>query len=185
MSTTITKPATADELFAMPDDGFRYELVEGELIRMAPAGAEHGRVAVSITAPLFTYVKAHNLGEVFAAETGFKLRSEPDTVRAPDVAFVSKARIEEGGITESYWAGAPDLAVEVLSPSDRRPAVERKVRHWLSAGARLVWVVRPRQRTITVYQSLNDAVVLTQTDTLDGGDVLPGFQIAVAEIFGK
>ena len=183
MSTTITRPTTADELFAMPDDGFRYELVEGELIRMAPAGAEHGRVAVRITAPLFMYVEAHDLGEVFAAETGFKLRSEPDTVRAPDVAFVRKARIKEGGMTEGYWAGAPDLAVEVLSPSDRRPAVEKKARHWLSAGARMVWVVSSRQRTITVYRSLTDIVVLTEKDTLDGGDVVPGFRIAVVDVF--
>ncbi|MDQ2854693.1 MAG: Uma2 family endonuclease [Acidobacteriota bacterium] len=183
MSTTITKPTTADELFAMPDDGFRYELVEGELIRMAPAGAEHGKVTVKITVPLFTHVAANDLGTVYAAETGFKLHSDPDTVRAPDVAFVSKARGELAGSISGYWVGAPDLAIEVVSPGDTVREVEEKVREWLEAGARMVLVVSPRLRTIMVYRSLTDIVVLTEKDTLDGDDVVPGFRLAVVDVF--
>jgi Uma2 family endonuclease len=183
VSPTITKPLTADELFAMPNDGFRSELVKGELIRMSPAGDEHGEITVKITAPLFAHVSAHNLGKVYAAETGFIITRDPDTVRAPDVAFVSRQRIEAAGRIKSYRIGAPDLAVEVLSPGDSVRYVEGKVAEWLDAGARLVWVVSPKLRTVTVYHSLVGIVVLTEKDTLDGGDVVPGFQIAVADLF--
>jgi Uma2 family endonuclease len=185
VSTTLTKPTTADELFAMPDDGFRYELVKGELIRMAPAGAEHGKVTVRITSPLFVHVDENRLGTVYAAETGFILEQDPDTVRAPDVAFVSRERLASAGATKSYAIGAPDLAVEVVSPGDTVREVEEKVRQWLVAGTRLVWVASPKMHTITVYQSLADIVVLTEKDILDGGDVVPGFSLAVAKIFSE
>ena len=183
MSSTITRSVTADELLAMPDDGYRYELVKGELIRMSPTGDEHGKVTVRLTAPLYFYVEEHNLGVVYAAETGFKLESDPDTVRAPDVAFLSRSRREQAGRVEGYWSGAPDLAVEVLSPSDRRRKVGEKVANWLAAGTRMVWVVSPKLRTVTVYKSVTDVVTLTDEDQLEGGDVVPGFRIAVAKIF--
>jgi Uma2 family endonuclease len=183
VSTTVTKPTTADELIAMPDDGYRYELVEGELTRMALAGAEHGRITVNITGPLFVHVRTHSLGTVYAAETGFKLQSNPDTVRAPDVAFVSKSRVNEAGPPSGYWSGAPDLAVEVMSPGDSREKADQKARHWLRAGTRLVWVIDPRRHILTVYTSPEKVKVLTETDTLDGGDVISGFQIAVMDIF--
>lgn len=184
MSATITKPMTADELLAMPDDDWRYELVKGELIRMAPAGSEHGEVAMDLAGPLHQHVKAHNLGKVYAAETGFKLESNPDTVRAPDIAFIRRERVEQIGRPKGFWPGAPDLAVEVVSPGDTVNEVEEKVGEWLAAGAGVVWVVSPKLRTITVYRSLNDIAVLTEKDTLHGGDVVPGFQIRVREIFG-
>jgi len=183
VSSAITKPTTADELLAMPDDGYRYELIEGELIRMSPAGAEHGAVAVKISSPLFVHVKAHRLGTVYAAETGFKLQSNPDTVRAPDVAFVSKHRVDQAGMVKGYWVGAPDLAVEVLSPDDSRRKTDAKAKHWLSAGAKLVWVVDPKRRTVNVYRSLTEIFEIIESDILDGGDVVPGFQLAVADIF--
>ena len=160
MSSTVTRSVTADELLAMPDDGYRYELVKGELIQMSPTGDEHGKVTVRITAPLYFYVEEHNLGVVYAAETGFKLESDPDTVRAPGVAFLSRARRELAGRVEGYWSGAPDLAVEVLSPSDRRRRAEEKVANWLAAGTQLVWVINPRLRTVTVYESGADIVTL-------------------------
>jgi Uma2 family endonuclease len=185
VSTTITKPTTADELFAMPDDGFRYELVKGELIRMSPAADKHGEVTMDLAGPLHGYVKSNNLGKVYAAETGFKIESDPDTVRAPDIAFVSNDRLKHTGTPRSYRECAPDLAVEVLSPSDTVCEVEAKVAQWLEAGARLVWVLSPKMRTVTVYGSLADISMLTENDTLDGGDVVPGFQIAVAEIFSS
>jgi Uma2 family endonuclease len=183
VSPTLTKPTTADELFVMPDDGYRYELVEGELIRMSPAGNEHGRVTVRITSPLFVYVEAHHLGTVYAAETGFVIEENPDTVRAPDVAFVSQERLEASGPIKSYWRGAPDLAVEVVSPGDTVGEVEGKVAQWLASGTRMVWVVSPKLQSVTVYKSLKDIVTLTEKDHLEGDNVVPGFRIAVAEIF--
>jgi len=174
---------TADELLEMPDDGHRYELVKGELIQMSPTGDEHGQVTVALTGPLHMHVKKHKLGRVYAAETGFKLESDPDTVRAPDIAFVSRERVEATGTLTGFRSGAPDLVVEVLSPSDTFGKVEAKVKQWLESGARMVWIVSPKLKTITVYRSLSDIVTLTEKDTLDGGDVVPGFQINVADIF--
>lgn len=182
MSTTI-QPTTANDLLRMPDDGFRYELVRGELTKMSPAGNKHGRYAANITGSLVPHVKANRLGAVYAAETGFWLKSEPDTVRAPDVAFVSQKRLDEVGDVDGFWPGAPDLVVEVISPSDAYTEVEEKVFEWLGAGARMVVVVDPRKRTVTVYRSLTDIRVLTEEDTLDGGDVVPGWTMTVKEIF--
>ncbi len=183
MSATLTKPVTADELLAMPDDGNRYELVKGELRMAPPPGWEHGEITMKLAGPLYQHVKNNNLGVVFAAETGFKLESKPDTVRAPDVAFMRRERALRIGRVPGYSSGAPDLAVEVLSPSDRTIEVEEKVAEWLEAGARMVWVVSPKLHTVTVYHSLTDIVTFTEKDTLDGGDVVSGFQIKVAEIF--
>jgi Uma2 family endonuclease len=182
MSTTSTL-VTADELFKLPDDGFRYELVRGEIRRMPPAGSEHGAVIMHLGGPLYQFVKGHDLGVVFGAETGFKIASDPDTVRAPDLAFVRRERIPEGGIPKQFWPGAPDLAVEVISPSDTYTEVEEKVNDWLAAGTRLVLVLNPRTRTATVYTSLTDVMRLTESDVLDGGAVLPGFTCRVAELF--
>jgi Uma2 family endonuclease len=183
MSATITRSVTADELLAMPDDGYRYELIKGELVRMAPTGHKHGIVTMHVAGPLYRYVKDNNLGEVYGAESGFVVSQDPDTVRAPDVAFVRRERIEIAGEVDSYWMGAPDLAVEVVSPRDTVSEVEEKVAEWLESGARMVWVVSPKLHTITVYRSLTNIVTLTEKDKLEGADVLPGFQIDVAEIF--
>ena len=182
MSTTLQQ-VTADELFAKPEDGFRYELVKGELRKMSPAGSEHGAIIVNITVLLGQHVKANELGVCFGAETGFKIASDPDTVRAPDVAFVSRERVPEGGIPKKFWPGAPDLAVEVLSPGDTLEEVEEKVEDWLSAGTRAVWVVSPKRRSLTVYRSMTDMKRLSESDELDGGDVVPGFRCKVPEFF--
>ena len=184
MSATLTKPMTADELPAVPDDGFRYELVKGELLRMAPTGHKHGIVTMHLAGPLYRYVKDHNLGEVYGAESGFVISQDPDTVRAPDVAFVRRERIDTAGEVKSYWVGAPDLAAEVVSPGDTVSEIEDRVAEWLAAGAGMVWVVSPKLHTVTVYRSLTDIVTLTAKDKLDGGEVVPGFEINVAEIFG-
>jgi Uma2 family endonuclease len=183
--TTQVQLMTADELLALPRGQFRYELINGELKKMSPAGQKHGRITVRLTVPLAKHVRDRQLGEVYAAETGFKLKSNPDTVRAADIAFVGKERLRILGETESYWPGAPDLAVEVNSPSDTVLEVEKKVMEWLEFGSRLVWVVSSKLHTVTVYRSLIEIVVLTENDTLDGGDVLPGFQIPIAEIFAE
>ena len=182
MSTTLQQ-VTADELFARRRDGFRYELVKGELRKMSPAGSEHGAIIVNVTVLLGQHVKAHKLGVCFGAETGFKIASDPDTVRAPDVAFVSRERIPESGITKKFWPGAPDLAVEVLSPGDTLEEVEEKVEDWLAAGTRAVWVVSPKRRSVTVYRSMTDVTRLSEADELDGGDVVHGFRCKVSEFF--
>src|SRR5262249_7296776 len=154
MSATLTKPMTAVELLAMPEDGYRYELVKGELIQMSPTGEQHGYVTMKLAGALHRHVKQQSLGKVYAAETGFKLESDPDTVRAPDIAFVRNEIIEKTGRLEGYRSGAPDLVVEVLSPSDRAIKVEAKVAQWLETGAQMVWVVSPELHTVTVYRSL-------------------------------
>ncbi len=175
---------TADELLAMPDDGYRYELVEGELRRMSPAGDEHGQVGMELAIPLGSHVKKNKLGKLYLAETGFLIRTNPDTVRAPDIAFVRMERIKQTPGIKGYRVGAPDLAVEVVSPGDTVNEVEDKVAEWLEGGARMVWVVSPKLHTVTVYRSLTDIVTRTAKDKLDGAEVVPGFQMNVAEIFG-
>jgi len=184
MSTEL-QLMTADELLVMPDDGFRYELIKGELIRKPLRGHIQGRLSISVAAPLFQHVSANNLGIVYAAGTGFLICQNPDTVRAPDVAFVTRQRAEQIRDTEGYWVGTPDLVVEVVSSADTFGYLEDKVAEWIEAGTRAVWVVSPTMHTVTIYRSLQKIEVLTKNDTLDGGDVVPGFQIPVADIFAE
>lgn len=174
---------TAADLWQLPHDGMRHELVKGELRTMPPAGFEHGAVEINLTLPLAQHVKAQGLGIVVGGETGFLITQNPDTVRGSDVGFVRRERIEETGIPRQYWPGAPDLAVEVVSPNDRVYEVDEKVQEWLEAGTRMVWVVNPRQRNVTVYRPGINPIILTANDTLDGQDVVPGFQGAVSSIF--
>lgn len=182
MSTTTF--VTADELLALPTGmGQRYELVAGELRVMSPAGWRHGGVADSVAALLAPYIRKHMLGRGFAAETGFLLRRNPDTVRAPDYAFVSNARLPKSEPAEAYWPGAPDLAVEVLSPSDTFGEVAEKVDEWLSSGCLVVWVIDPKLQTITIYESLTNVRILAVGDTLQGDPVLPGFSCDVSQLF--
>src|SRR4051812_18032671 len=135
---TTLQRSTANELFEMPDDGFRYELVKGELRKMSPSGSEHAAIIFNLTGMLHAHIKATNIGQGFGAEAGFKLASDPDTVRAADIAFVRRERIPEEGIPKNFWAIAPDLAVEVVSPGDTYNEVEEKVEAWLAAGTRAV-----------------------------------------------
>jgi Uma2 family endonuclease len=174
---------TADELLSMRDDRFRYELVRGELKTMSPAGQKHGRITQSFALHLAQFVREHRLGVVYAAETGFRLASNPDTVRAPDVAFVTGGRAEKVGDIEGFFPGAPDLAVEVLSPTDTYTEVEEKALAWLEAGARMVVVVDPRKNTLTVYRSRSDITLLREDEVLEGGDVVPGWTLRVRELF--
>jgi Uma2 family endonuclease len=167
----------------MPNDGMRHELVHGELRMMPPPGFEHGRVAARIGGLLFAHVHQTGIGVTLAAETGFLLASDPDTVRAPDAAFVSKERAERVGRTAKYWPGAPDLAVEVISPSDSFHEVQDKALEWLAAGTIAVLVLDPAKSTATVYRGQGDAHVHRTGDTLDLSYAVPGFGVAVAELF--
>lgn len=182
MSTTRTL-MTADELLTLPRGKYRYELVKGELLQMAPAGFEHGTVSMRFAIMLGQFVMTSRLGEVTGPDTGFKIASDPDTVRAPDVAFVRRERIQETGRPQGFWPGAPDLAVEVISPGDTYTAVEEKVNDWLEAGTRMVIVMNPRTRTMMVYRSPAEVTRLTESDTLALGDVVAGFSCRVSELF--
>lgn len=181
--TTEVKRITAQDLLRMPDDGTRRELVHGELREMPPSGHTHGRVAIKFSWPLAQFVEEHGLGEVYAAETGFLLAEDPDTVRGADAAFVVRERVAQVANERGYFPGAPDLAVEVISPGDTYSEVEAKVDEWLGAGSRMVVVINPRNRTVKVYRSLTEITVLTNEATFDGDDVVPGFQLAIKRLF--
>ena len=181
--STATQLLTADELWKMPDHGGRYELVRGELRPMSPAGSGHGAFSMNLAAPLHQFVRARKLGIVVAAETGFIIATDPDTVLAPDAAFIRQERVTATGITQKYWPGPPDLAIETMSPGDAARDVEKKAREWLTAGTQHVWVINPQAKTVTVYRPDNSVKILGLSGTLDGAEVVPGFQILVAEIF--
>jgi Uma2 family endonuclease len=174
---------TADDLWQLPDDGHRYALVAGELIQMPPSGFLHGIVASKFNRFIDEHATKYDLGVVCAAETGFRLRQNPDSVRAPDVAFVSRERILAQGKPEKFWPGAPDLAVEVVSPSDRFDDVFEKVQEWLAAGTRLVWVALPRTKTVMTYRPNGLVKILQENEELNGEDVLPNFVCRVKEFF--
>ncbi len=160
----------------------RCELVRGELREMAPAGARHGKIALQIGRLLGNYAQERKAGEALAAETGFVLERRPDTVRAPDAAFISNERLPSGGLPAGYLEMAPDLAVEVVSPGDSAADVQERIEDWLRAGTRLVWVVYPKTRAVAVYQPGGEARILSSGDVLDGGAVLPGFSAPVSAI---
>lgn len=178
MSTT-THLMTAEELGNLPDEPRRHELIKGELLTMPLPKEEHMRVSANLTAMLWQHVKANSLGRV-NAEGGYKLESDPDTVLGPDVSFVSHNRIAPS--PEGYHEGPPDLAVEVLSPGDRRGKVEHKLSLWLELGTRSVWLVNPRRRTVEVCKPNGDKKLFHDTDELID-DTVPGFRVKVSEIF--
>jgi Uma2 family endonuclease len=179
---TATQPITAQELSQLPP-GSRYALVRGELRTMPPAGGEHGGIAMHVGASLYQAVTTQNLGHVFAAETGFLLATNPDTVLAPDAAFVRSERLPQLADVAGFIPGAPDLAVEVISPSDTYNEVEEKVALWLQHGTRMVVTVNPRRRRVTVYRPDRPVRFLSEQDTLSGDDVVPGWSIPVRDLF--
>ncbi|MDE0133669.1 MAG: Uma2 family endonuclease [Acidimicrobiaceae bacterium] len=174
---------TADDLFQL-DDEVRGELIRGVFCEMTPPGHEHGRVVALLTHALVAHVEERQLGVVVAGDSGVHLEHDPDTVRAPDVAFTSGERLPMGRAIHGYAQVVPDLVVEVVSPSDRHADVRDKARMWLSFGVQLVWVVFPAARTGEVYRAGTEAVeTLTEADSLDGGDVLPGFTYPLSQLF--
>lgn len=176
---------TAAELSRLPDDGQRHELIGGELRTMAPSGAEHSGMAALHIIVLGQHVLAHDLGRVYSSEGGYLLTTNPDTVRAPDASFITRERVQAAGRVMGYWRGAPDLAIEVISPSDLYTEVEEKVATWLAHGTRMMIVLNPRRRTATVHHSPTDVRHLAVEDTLDGGDIVPGWRVPVRDLFLK
>jgi Uma2 family endonuclease len=172
---------TADELMRLPDDGYRYELDEGRLVRMPPSNFRSSQVAMELARLLMNFIREHDLG-IYAGEAGgVLLGRDPDTVRAPDFSFISRERAAARG--SGYFPGAPDLVVEVLSPSDRTNAVLRKVRQYLAAGARLVVVIDPEDRSVTAHHADGRVELLGEHDTLDLGAILPGCALSLDEIW--
>lgn len=183
--TPIRRPTaliTAEDLFMMEDDDFRYDLIDGKLVRMSPAGREHGRLAQWLGSLVLMFVRPRGLGEVYGAETGFILRRKPDVVLGPDVSFVRCERLTPDLPVEGYLPLTPDLAVEITSPSERAGEIRRTVQKYLDAGVPLLVLVYPRRREIIVYR-YGEPTTLRIGGVLDGGDLLPGFAVTVEEIF--
>ena len=177
-----THLVTAEELEKFPDDDYRYELVEGRVIRMSPVGVVHGRSVMRLGARLIGHVDARRLG-IVVTEVGFRLSSSPDTVRAPDVAFIRRERLPEGALPRGFWKGPPDLAVEVLSPDDRPSDIHAKVAEYLERGVPLVLIIDPDECIVTVHRRSALPITLGTADLLDPDDVVPGFRCSVRDIF--
>lgn len=180
--TNTTDQMTAEQLASLPDDGSRRELVEGVLHMMSPAGGRHGRVAAKLLLRVGVHVEQQNLGRTFAAETGYLLSQDPDTVRAPDVSYVSQSRLGKLADHPGYLPLAPDLVAEVISPNDEFSKVESKAQAWLEAGVRLVLVVDPQTRSIHEYRPRTQIRVYGEGE-IGLEDVVPGFRLDVTELF--
>lgn len=183
MAPTATRLMTAEELEAMPDDGKRDELIEGILQTMSPASFGPSNVAARLVTRIGTFVEEHDLGELTVADGGYVLERGPDTVVAPDVGFVRSDRVPTGEAGNHFAQLPPDLAIKVISPSDRMGAVNGKVERYLAAGVPLVWVFDPRRRSVTVRRRGRGPMLLRDGDVIDGEEVVPGFRLAVSEVF--
>lgn len=186
MSAVLEKPIvekmTADEFEASPL-AESHELIRGELHPIMPAGALHGLVTSKLSGYLSNFVDENSLGEVFAAETGFKLKNN-STVGA-DVGFVSKENLAKFGVPDSFFPTAPDLAVEVVSAGNSSEEIATKVEDYLSSGSRLVWIIYPKRKVVLVYRENSTVSFLQEADELDGEDVIPNFRLPLEKIFGN
>ncbi|MEQ8846938.1 Uma2 family endonuclease [Botrimarina sp.] len=188
MSTAELKPEAPERLVTAEEllrkySGVVCDLIEGSVRTMSPTGWGHGSVERRIATVLGDFVDEHALGDVGTGEVGFLIERDPDTVLAPDVAFVRQERLDAVGLIEGYFPEAPALVVEVTSLHDTAEHVDDKVRRWLAAGCEMVWVVYPRGRSVTVYRSLENVRILTGDAVLDGGGVVPGFSHPISEFF--
>ena len=180
---TAVKVWTDEELLALPKDGYKRELLQGEII-LSPAGSEHGRISFLVAIAIDRHAMQHGLGVVFDSSTGFRL--SPDDLLSPDAGFVVKSRLAGmKRLPRGFFPGAPDLAVEVLSPSDTPGHTHEKLTQYFSHGTRLVWIINPTERNALVYRTPEADRLLRVTDTLDGEDVLPGFRLPLAELFAE
>ncbi len=181
---SVKQLITAEDLWEMPEiPGKRFELVRGELVEVPGTSALHNFIVMTVARLLDTFVRPRRLGVVASDGASYLLTRSPDVLRIPDVSFVTRGRVPESGIPRRYWPLAPDLAVEIVSPSDRASDLREKVRDYLDAGTRLVWVLWPEDRSVTVYAAGSEVRELREGDELDGGEVLPGFRARVADLF--
>ncbi len=184
--TTIkekNKLLTADDLLRLYSEGVRGELIRGVLHKTTSTGGDHGKTVMNTGIILGGYIKARRLGELVGSDTGVRLERNPDTVREPDIAFISASKWPPGTQNPGYLDMLPDLVVEVVSPNDRLAEVNEKVQMWLNYGVPLVWVMNPGRRSVEIHRSDGPVVTLGEDDTLDGGAVLPGFTCPVRDIF--
>ena len=179
---TATKMMTAEEFAEITAIG-RFDLIDGELICMSPAGARQGEVASQFVAALVEHARRRQPGKVYTAEASFKLAVNPDVVLAPDAAFVREERLPPTDERHGFLPLAPDLAVEIVSPSDQMPAVRRKIASYLAHGTPLFVMVEPRRRRVTVYGPGREPRLLREGDVIDGEDVLPGFRLTLSQLF--
>ena len=184
MTTAKPKLMTADDLLRLYGKGVRGELIRGVLHETMPAGLRHGKIAIRLGGRIDAHVAPAGLGHVFGSDSGVLLETDPDTVREPDIAYVSAERLPLDADIDGYCPVAPDLVVEIKSPSDSERVVDDKATMWLDFGVRMALVINPETGTIRVRQPDLPTVVLTLDDTLEGGEVLPGFSCAVREILG-
>ena len=180
---TTEKLLTAEEFEALPDDGKRYELIDGELREMAPTVHWHGEVESNLVIRFGGHVQAHGLGRVSCGEILYLVRRDPDRVRAADIAFIRQERVPSLEARQHIMEVAPDLVVEILSQHDTVAEIHEKIEDWLNAGVQMLWVVDPFRRTVTIYQPGHDPTLLGEHGVLEGDPVVPGFRCAVAEIF--
>lgn len=173
---------TSEDLWRIVADGSRVELSEGELVPMTPIGIQHGAIVIKLGRLLGDYIERKRLGLV-GTEIGFRLSRNPDTVRAPDLAFIARKRLPQEGIPKKFADFPPDLAVEVLSPEDTASELLKKIEEYLTAGVPLIWVVDPATQTVTVYRSLQEVAMLSSDQDLDGGEAVPGFRCKVSDLF--
>lgn len=178
-----TKLMTIEDLAELEDTPGRYDLIRGELISMSPAGFRHGVIGMRIARAIANFSYENSLGEVPLSETGFLLARDPDVLLAPDVAFIRTYKLPSEDQQLGFLEVAPDLVVEVVSPHDRMQVASAKIMEYLSAGVSMVWVVEPSRKLVTVHTPDLKAQTLTVEGELDGGDVLPGFRLKVADIF--
>ena len=183
MTTTKTGLLTADDLLNLYSQGVKGELIKGVLHEKVSAGGKHGDIAGSLIGAIWAYTRPRRLGRVGGTDTGILLEHNPDTVREPDVYYISAETLPLNISVSGYYEVIPDAVAEVFSPSDSRPEFDAKIRMWLDFGVRLVIAVYPETRTIATHQPGRPPTTLNYNDTLDGGDVIPGFQCPVREIF--
>lgn len=177
-----TRPVTGDELLRMPGRN-PCELVAGRIVSMTPTSPTHGRIEVNVAAALKQFLRTRDLGVVMAGEVGVFTGRNPDTVRAPDVLFLSHERDARRTSRHGFLDVAPELAVEILSPTDRPDQVRRKLGEYFAAGVRLVWVIDPAARTVRVHRGGGEPRSLACGEVLTGADVLPGFRMPVDDVF--
>lgn len=184
MTTQKTKPLTAADLLRLYSEGVRGELVRGELRETVASGIEHGEIVMNLAIAMGTFIKSRRLGRIFASDSGVWLERDPDTVREPDIGFISSEKIPPDVRITGYAEHVPDLVVEVKSPSDSLRYMSQRAEMWQGHGVQLTWIVYPDTRTVNVHSEDGPVTTLGEGDALDGGNVLPGFSCAISDIFG-